>query len=443
MNLNQLKLSYRNVTRQSKRSLMLGLAMAFGVMISITINAFTAGMSNSAVENFSTMLGGHVYVTGAVVSESGRSQSMITDTQVLEDALGSVSGWVSKVNYRSSARANISFGSASLAGTVQGVDFSAESNATAAMNVVVGSVEEAIRDSSIIIPESAASELNVTIGDSVFVKANTVSGQQNLVEWLVGAIIEDSNSFEQLTVYAPLEQVNSLIAIDEGTYQQANIEITDLTQMDAIREQLKNYLETHASIKVVDEEENGMIAMRAAMMGGLTTVVDDPWDGTQFDVTNLNDTMSDIMSLVGVMQVASNGVFAVILIIIMVGITNSYRMVILERVQEIGTMRAMGAQRNWIFNLFVSESVMIAVLGSLAGILASLGVMTLLGNIDVGSNGGPMQMFSIANYLQFPVSASTFIGPSLITLIIAAMAVYMPARTAARMAPGDALRAAS
>ena len=123
------------------------------------------------------------------------------------------------------------------------------------------------------------------------------------------------------------------------------------------------------------------------------------------------------MMLVGVLQMASNAVFVVILVIIMVGITNSYRMVILERVQEIGTMRAMGAQRNWVFNLFVSESVMIAVLGSAAGILASLGLMALLGSIKVGGASGPMQLFSIANHLQFPVTLGTFAGPVIITLM--------------------------
>jgi putative ABC transport system permease protein len=243
------------------------------------------------------------------------------------------------------------------------------------------------------------------------------------------------------TFYAPLTEVNALIDIDASQYQQLNIEVSDLRDMDLVRDLLSEYLSEAASIKVEEEEDSGPMGMMAMMMGGMAEVVDEPWEGTQFDVTNLNDAMSNVMSLVDILQLSSNAVFAVILLIIMVGITNSYRMVILERVEEIGTMRAMGAQRNWVFNLFISESVMIAALGSAAGVLASLGLMGVIGSIEFASDSGPIQLFSIANHLQFPVSVGTFVGPVIITLLIAALAVYLPAKTAAKMAPGDALRA--
>jgi len=54
---------------------------------------------------------------------------------------------------------------------------------------------------------------------------------------------------------------------------------------------------------------------------------------------------------------------------------------------------------------------------------------------------GPMTLFTISGQVQFPISFNTFAVPSLLTLLIAALAVYSPARNAARMAPGDALRA--
>lgn len=440
MNMNQLKLSFRNITRQRKRSVMLGLAMGFGVMVSITINALTAGMSNSAIENFSKTMGGHVYVSGEIVSDSGRSQSLITDIDALENALSSVSDYVEGVNYRSSVRGNVSFGSTSLTGMIQGIDFNAEAQLTDAMTLVDGSFESVINGEGFILSKSDALELNVTAGDSVFIKATTINGQQNLVEWIVGAVIEDSAGIDMTTYFAPLAEVNDLIDIEPAQYQKVNIEVNELRHMDAVRDSITSALEQTASIKIT-EQESGPMAMMAMVIGGLSGTVIETWQGTRFEVTNLNDAMSNVMSLVEILQLASNVVFVVLLLIIMVGITNSYRMVLLERVQEIGTMRAMGAQRHWIFTLFISESLTIALLGSVAGVLASLGLMGIVSAIEFDGSSGPMQLFSVANHLQFPLEISTLFVPVVITLVIAVFAVYFPAKAASGMAPGDALRA--
>ena len=442
MNMNQLKLSFRNVTRQKKRSIMLGLAMGFGVMVSITISALTAGMSNSAVENFSKTMGGHVYISGEIVSDTGRIQSLITDTAALENALLSVNDYVENVNYRSSVRGNVSFGSTSITGMIQGIDFDAETDATDAMTLVDGSFEDVTQGKGVILSNSDARDLNVAAGDSVFIKASTINGQQNLVEWLVGAVIEDSAGIDMTTFYAPLAEVNTLIDIESDQYQKMNFEVNDLNQIDYVRDSIKQVLEQTASLKS-SEEESGPMAMMAMMVGGLSGTAVEPWLGTRFDVTNLNDAMSNVMSLVNILQLSSNIVFFIILIIIMVGITNSYRMVLLERVEEIGTMRAMGAQRHWIFTLFVIESLMIALLGSISGVLAALGLMGIVSAIEFDGSSGPMQLFSVANHLQFPLAVDTFAVPILITLAIAVFAVYFPAKAASGMAPGDALRAAA
>ncbi len=62
--MNLLKIAYRNVSRQKRRSNLLALAIAFGVMIIILVNSLTAGLIENTEKNFSTALGGHIYITG-------------------------------------------------------------------------------------------------------------------------------------------------------------------------------------------------------------------------------------------------------------------------------------------------------------------------------------------------------------------------------------------
>ena len=58
------KISMRNITRQKKRSFLLGGAIAFGIFIIITIGSFTTGMTETLKENFTSIMGGHIYILG-------------------------------------------------------------------------------------------------------------------------------------------------------------------------------------------------------------------------------------------------------------------------------------------------------------------------------------------------------------------------------------------
>ena len=87
MKLNMINMAYRNVARQGKRSLMLALSMAFGVMIITLVNSLTVGMANSVESNFSKALGGHVYISGEIVTASNRNLAVIEDRALVSRAL--------------------------------------------------------------------------------------------------------------------------------------------------------------------------------------------------------------------------------------------------------------------------------------------------------------------------------------------------------------------
>ena len=76
------KIAWRNVERQERRSNLLVGAIAFGVIVILMINSLASGFINNAQNNFTSLLGGHVYISGEEVLESGRVVSRIDDTYV-------------------------------------------------------------------------------------------------------------------------------------------------------------------------------------------------------------------------------------------------------------------------------------------------------------------------------------------------------------------------
>jgi len=80
-----IRIAYKNVMRNFRRSALLGSAIAFGFFILTLINGFTGGLNTTIRDNFSGILGGHIYITGEEVSERSTRLGVIrnTDTKVL------------------------------------------------------------------------------------------------------------------------------------------------------------------------------------------------------------------------------------------------------------------------------------------------------------------------------------------------------------------------
>ena len=81
-----------------------------------------------------------------------------------------------------------------------------------------------------------------------------------------------------------------------------------------------------------------------------------------------------------VLSVAMLIIFVVALVII----NNAMVMATLQRVQEIGTLRAVGAQRRFILGMLVIEAMVIgAIFGSAGRVLVGAGIVGLLGQVGI------------------------------------------------------------
>jgi len=120
------------------------------------------------------------------------------------------------------------------------------------------------------------------------------------------------------------------------------------------------------------------------------------------------------------------GLGAVALLVGGVGVANTMVISVLERRAEIGLRRSLGATRGQIRLQFLVESLLLAVLGGLGGVLAGIGVTAVY-----------------AGYQDWPsvVPAWASAGGVAATVVIGAVAGLYPAWRAARLSPTEALGA--
>jgi cell division protein FtsX len=116
-----------------------------------------------------------------------------------------------------------------------------------------------------------------------------------------------------------------------------------------------------------------------------------------------------------------------------VGITNAMLMSVTERFREIGTMKCLGALDSFIVKLFLLESTMQGLAGTLVGIALGVVVMLVMSLVSFGS----------AALTHFPVldAALVVLWSVLIGAGLSVAGAILPALRAARMAPVEAMRA--
>ena len=124
----------------------------------------------------------------------------------------------------------------------------------------------------------------------------------------------------------------------------------------------------------------------------------------------------------------SGGLIAAISLLVGgIGIMNIMLASITERIHEIGIRKAIGATYSDVFIQILVESVVIALLGGLAGLLASFGLVRLLGALSPTENTPEITL--TAMMVAFAFSAA-----------VGVLAGLIPALKAARLHPIQALR---
>lgn len=127
----------------------------------------------------------------------------------------------------------------------------------------------------------------------------------------------------------------------------------------------------------------------------------------------------------------------VLAVVVLFTVVNTMSMAVMERIDEIGTARALGLTRAKVRRQFLLEGCLLGVIGATLGVVVAAGIAWLMNTSNVSwtppTAAGPVP-------LKLFISNSLSLGTWLCLVALASLASLFPANRASRMNVVDALR---
>jgi ABC-type lipoprotein release transport system permease subunit len=401
-----IKMSWRNVWRNWRRTMIAVIAITLGLSFMIFYNGMLEGAAQAIYGNAVKLMGGNILVHASGYREKARQMPLLPIPDV-EKVLRAAQEQTAVV--ATSRRINTSGMVSSREGTypvgITGIEPEVEAGVgLIADNISQGRFLKANDEDVILIGEALARQLEVGIGDRITLVGKATHKQMRRRTVTVAGIYTlGMEEAEKNIVYISLSEAQTLYDL-QG--QSTEVAIT---------------------LQSVGQEESRVPILQSALPGYEV----DAWDTIDPSLKQTMEMEAQIMSIFGL----------IILMIVGIGILNLMLMAVFERTREIGLLAATGLKRHEILVLFLLEGLWIGLLGAIFGCLIGGLVVSYYGHTGMQWT---TQEYSDLNALMgdriyFAITNEQLVQHILIVLIIAALASLYPAWRASRREPAEAL----
>lgn len=407
---NIIKIAFRNLYRQRKRSLLTMGIVAFGVLAVLLFSATAGSFKNFMIGEITDSMLGHIQIhaKGYVSSldnlplDRTIKAKQIKKMEEILDEIPEIESYTYRIllggivsNYMESTSAK--FSAIIPAKEMEVVPLLKD-------RLLEGNF---LKQGEILLPEMITKGFKSKIGDDIVLVATNADGSVNGQPLIISGIMESVVGPTGKYGYLHFDDARSILRMDEMEVSEVAIRLKNFDDLEKVNSILNIKLEA------IQNEKGSAV----------------------FEIHTWKE-LSPFYSIAQMIDLMSLFIKVILIGIVLVSIMNVMIMAVYERIKEIGSISAMGTPPSKIRLMFLFEGLFLGVFGSIIGVIISLIAIFIvnIANITVafGRNSNIL--------LEPEVSISQIGMTALIVILVAIVAVLEPAFKASKLEPIEALR---
>ena len=408
--MNILKISYRNLKRNHRRTLLTASLITLGVVFVLVYTAMAGSFKSYMVGQITDSMMGHLQIhkKGYVAS----LDNLPLDKNLNKNALDMIEEQLKDNKYIESYSYRIKFGSM-LSNFVSTTnirlnavnpkdEFKTLPDLAKRFNDFTGELKKG----EIIIPELLAKGMKLKVGDPVVLVANNKNGSVNGINLKIVGVSQQISGPGGRDGYINMEDARKVLRVKGVEVSEIIVRLKDVSMLeDAMK-----------SLKPIVQKTNKM---------GKPAFEVHPWT-----------KLSPFYNIIKIIDIMNISIQVILISIVLISILNVMIMSVYERIKEIGTIAAMGTPPNTIIKLFLTEGLMLGIFGAVSGSIVSLGIVFGLDMAQISYNFGKQSDLILSPTL----SIVEVVSISVIVIFISLIASISPAIKASKLDPVEALR---
>ncbi|MBT3336875.1 MAG: ABC transporter permease [Anaerolineae bacterium] len=400
-----LKMSFRNLARNKRRSFFSALAVAIGTALLLFMSATMRGEMRGSLDLTINLRTGHLQIHTEDYKDENMSLKRVDMIEAPLDISKQIEdiAQVKAASPRLNASGIIAFKNETIGIQIIGIDPSSAANIIYQEGLVEGEYLRADDREGVLIGLPLAESLNMKPGDTIDLIINTSEGETDEQRFTVrGIYTTDTPGYDKATIFMPLEKAQT-ITRTENYASMIYILLHEMDDTAAVKEAIQapgyiveDWEEMNKLIILVEKLSNAMMFFFNLMVLGVTSTV----------------------------------------------IMNTLLMAVYERTREMGILGALGMKAKQVKALFLTEATLLAIGGVLVGLAIGVPLVLYYAQVgfffgDMGISGG--SSFMIGNSIYPYPTFGDVISVSIAALLITILSGYYPASQAAKLEPVDAL----
>jgi putative ABC transport system permease protein len=372
------------------------------------MNTMMNGVDKMASRNIIDYETGHleIFATGYYREEGAFPlDTIIEEPEVITGEIHDIPG-IKAITPRVKFQANISNGIDELPVLGMGIDLQKDGEVFEIANSLVDGAYLQY-DGDVLIGSDLAEDLDLEVGSFLTIITKDRNGTYNAYDLTVSGIINTGHPlFDRNIAILPIEQTQELLAIDQG--------VTELC--------------------IRARNENALTALQTSIATKL---------GEEHEVFTWKELNAAIFEVSGFKRAGQFIIALVVVVIAAVGIINTMLMAVMERIPEIGTLKAMGFSNSGIVRMFIYEGGIIGIFGSFLGCF--IGFLISLYIVYVGLDfSGFFEDMDIVYPMKFTIKGEIdllmILYVFLFGVFVSVFVTLWPIQKATKLQPVDALR---